>query len=93
MVFNAGSTVLAMNAFNGARNGASLLLNNTCDPTNLDCTFTNHLGMWLSDRDPGFDGSYNLAMNAFNGAANGTELKLVSNCSTANVDCTFSEGR
>lgn len=80
---------LAINALNGAVEGASLALVNTCTPDNPDCTWTFRNGMIISDRNP------QLAINATNGARHGTQLHLTASCTPTNPDCTwkFTKGR
>jgi hypothetical protein len=74
---------LAVNAWNGAQEGAVLKLHNACTLSNPDCTWTYQRGMLVSDRDP------SLAINAFGGAAEGVTLKLTSLCKPDNPDCTW----
>lgn len=74
---------LAVNAWNGASEGATLKLHSQCKPDNPDCTWTYQRGMLVSDRDP------SLAINAWGGAGEGVTLKLTRLCTANNLDCTW----
>ena len=74
---------LAINALNGASEGATVGLSGICQESNPDCTWTFKDGMIVSDRNP------NLAVNATNGARHLGELHLTSACTPDNPDCTW----
>ena len=74
---------LAINALNGAREGATIGLSSICQESNPDCTWTFKDGMIVSDRNP------SLAINATNGARHLGELHLTSACASGNPDCTW----
>lgn len=74
---------LAVNAWDGAKSGTLLRLQNGCAVTNLDCAWSFRSGMIVSERNP------RLAIGAWNGAKAGTLLRLDERCQPSNPDCTW----
>jgi hypothetical protein len=72
---------LAVNAWNGAKEGTFLRLHNACTLTNPDCTWTYQRGMIVSDRDP------TLAIYISGGAHEGNQLRLTTTCTTDIPNC------
>jgi hypothetical protein len=79
---------LAINAWDGAKQGTVLRLHDGCRPNNPDCMWHLSNGMIVSNRDP------RLAVNAWDGAKLGTVVRLHDGCRPDNPDCTwhFSNG-
>lgn len=74
---------LAVNAWDGAKNGALLRLHNGCAASNADCVWTLRNNMIVSERNP------RLAITAWGGAKAGVLLRLSDQCQQSNPDCTW----
>ena len=81
MLVSCRDTRLALNAWNGAKDGGELRLHQGCTPSNPDCTWTWKNGMLVSDRDP------NLAIEMFMNPFGVMMVRLSNMCSPATMPC------